>query len=160
MDYTRIGEVVLLISVGLVTEYLSGALRTAVRRLRVWLDREYQTQIRRILGTWQNVTETFDDGKINNYTMLLRASGNRITGEMTCKGGPDDDTRYSIDGSYRDYILRATWVPVGSAAQAMESGALALRLDNDTLEGYGLYFEPNDNKIHAAKFVAKTKSQP
>ena len=156
---SSIAEIVFLVFIGLVTENVSGALHKGVSLLRVWFDREYQRQIGRILGTWEDVTEAFtDSGTENTYVMNLRASGARITGETICKTGPDAGKIFSLEGSFRDLILRLTWVPTAHAEHSPESGALALKFTNEgTLEGYDLYIEPGDGKVHASKFLARRR---
>lgn len=107
-------------------------------------------------GVW-NATETFSDTttpQTGKFTMELKRQGHHVTGTSTCTDGPDKDSVYLMEGSFKNLILTLNWVPKDS--KSLERGTLAIKLveNGKKFSGCGAFYSPETEKVHTSQFEA------
>jgi hypothetical protein len=156
MEHYVFVDLIVGVASGLITAVLSLAIRTNASLVRSWFDSEMRRQAAIITGRWI-ATETFADLSTKDiFTMDLKCRGRRVTGTLLCTEGYDKNESYEFEGVFRDLILTFMWKKKGKGA--LESGTVTARIPyprEGVLEGYGLYFEPDDGKVYASTFNAE-----
>lgn len=144
------------VSAGLLTAFVALIAKWQWPLIQSWFDKEIRRQAALIEGEWET-TEVFTASNTQGtYVLKIDSKGRRVTGTLTGLTGPDQGTRFDIEGTFKDLILTFVWRKRGP--RALESGTTAAKLVRDgEFEGHGLYIEPNDGKVYTSIFTAKYK---